>query len=55
MNTTTQIFARKSRGNGYEYAAAIERSRRTDYSGLIIVAVVALIMAAPYLVLAVLP
>jgi len=52
MNTTTQTFPRKSRGNGYEYAASIERSRRTDYSGIVIVVIVALIMAAPYLVMA---
>ena len=41
MNHTTQTFARRSRGNGYEYAASIERKRRADWSGFWIVAVVA--------------
>lgn len=37
MNHTTQRFARTSRGSGTEYAASIERSRRTDVSGIAIV------------------
>lgn len=52
MNTTTKTFPRTSRGSGYEYAASIERTRRTDYSGIVIVIIVALILAAPYLVFA---
>ena len=37
MNSTTQRFTRTSRGSGTEYAASIERTRRTDVSGIAIV------------------
>jgi hypothetical protein len=52
MNITTKTFPRVSRGNGTEYAASIERSRRRDCSGLIIIIVCAAIMASPYLIMA---
>lgn len=45
MNTTTKTFARTSRGNGAEYAASIERTRRHDASGRLIVAVVLTLLA----------
>ena len=37
MNHTTKIFQRTSRGSGTEYAASIERARRHDVSGKVIV------------------
>ena len=40
MNHTTERFARTSRGSGTEYAASIERTRRTDWSGFWIVSAV---------------
>ncbi|MBP9149218.1 MAG: hypothetical protein KBG00_10600 [Rhodoferax sp.] len=40
MNHTTQTFARTSRPSGTQYANSIERTRRTDRSGIVIAAVV---------------
>ena len=45
MNTTTQRFPRTSRGSGTQYANAIERTRRSDTSGITIVLVLGLVMA----------
>lgn len=46
MNTTTQRFPRTSRGSGTEYASSIERTRRHDASGQIIVVVVCVVVMA---------
>lgn len=49
MNTTTQRFPRTSRGSGTQYAASIERQRRSDIGGQIIVFVMcAVLMALTY-------
>lgn len=40
---------------GTEYAASIERTRRADWSGRLIIVICAGLIATPWLVLAVLP
>lgn len=52
MNTTTRKFPRtlaEAFPSSTEYACAIERTRRIDKSGYIIVAVCSAITIAPYL------
>jgi hypothetical protein len=36
MNPTTQIFPRTARQSGTEYAASIERKRRSNIDGIVI-------------------
>ena len=45
MNHTTLIFPRTSRQSGSQYAASIERTRRRDTSGWMIVAGVCFVLA----------
>ena len=49
---TTEAFPRTARQSGTEYANTIEHTRRRDWSGIVIVVVMALITASPYLVIA---
>jgi len=49
---TTEVFPRNARQSGTERAASVEKMRRRDWSGIVIVVVVALITASPYLVIA---
>ena len=45
MNHTTLSFPRTMRQSGSQYAASIERTRRRDTSGWMIVAVVCFVLA----------
>jgi hypothetical protein len=45
MNQTTMRFSRTMRQSGTAYAASIERTRRRDTSGWMIVAIVCFVLA----------
>jgi len=54
-NPTTRRWPRtlnEAFPSGYEYAASIERQRRADWSGVWIVLIAAVLIAAPWMLMA---